>query len=789
MNGTLPSWLEQALGLEQAAVGEGTAWRLQASWPLAPWLSLLLALAAIAWVVSLYQYDAGPGRRWRKGLLIFLRLSALAVVLLMLAGLTLSLERTGLPHLAVIIDDSASMGIVDRYSDESLAAVAAAETQAGGFAEATRLNLAKSVLLRDDAALLRRLEHDYNLRLYLLAGAARLQTGASDQQQQALRDLSASGEATALGRGMRSVLGDLRGTPPAAVVLLTDGVTTEGEPLSDVASYARRRGVPFYVVGLGDDKRMRDLELHDLLVDEVVFVDDIVQFEFTLSGSGYAGKTVPVLLREQGKSEPVARLDVLVEADDQPQKVRVPFRPMEVGEFEYTVEIEPQEGETTTDNNRESRLVSVRREQIRVLLAHAYPNYEFRYLKNMLERDGTIEFHTVLQESDPEYATADKTALRLLPHRREELFAYDVIVLADVNPGFLSSSVLENVAAFVEDKGGGVIMIAGPQFNPQAFAGTPLSRLVPIASRETGAGPWRDGFQVVPTALGLESPPFQLGDSPNETRRIWSELPPLYWFCEATSLRPAARVLAEHPTRVMPDGRRAPLIMLEYVGAGKVLFHAMDETWRWRYQVGDLYFARYWIQSIRYLSRSKLLGKDRSAELSVDRRSYRRGEPVRLRVRFVDERLAPPADDGVAVMIERDGQERRSITLHRDTASQGVFEGLLPQSPEGRFHAWLVAPALEGRAPAVDFQVVAPPGEFERVEMDRAELERAADATRGRLYTLANVRELAATLPTGSQVPIDTLPPIALWNRWPVLVVLLVLLCGEWLLRKRMGHV
>jgi len=33
------------------------------------------------------------------------------------------------------------------------------------------------------------------------------------------------------------------------------------------------------------------------------------------------------------------------------------------------------------------------------------------------------------------------------------------------------------------------------------------------------------------------------------------------------------------------------------------------------------------------------------------------------------------------------------------------------------------------------------------------------------------------------------LPPIALWNRWPVLLVLLVLLCGEWLLRKRMGLV
>ena len=789
MTGTLPAWLERLLGLEQAAAGEGTAWHLQASWPLAPWLTLLLTLGAIAWVVALYQYDAGPGRRWRKMLLIGLRLSAVALVFLMLAGLTLSLERTGLPHLAVIVDDSGSMGIADRYRDEALAQRATEQAKAAGFDEPTRLNVAKSVLLRDNAALLRKIERDYNLRLYLLAGAARLQSGSLDALEQQLRDLAPSGEATALGRGVRSVLADLRGTPPAALVLLTDGVTTEGEPLADVAAYARRRGVPFFVVGLGDEKRVRDLELHDLLVDEVVFVDDIVQFEFTLAGSGYAGQRVPVVLREKGKSEPLARIDVQVAADDQPQKVRVPYRPTEVGEFEYTIEIEPQEGESTNDNNHETRLVSVRREQIRVLLAQAYPNYEFRYLKTMLERDGTIEFHTVLQDSDPEYATADKTALRLLPHRRDELFAYDVIVLADVNPGYLSTGVLESVAAFVEEKGGGVIMVAGPEFNPQAFQGTPLARLVPMQSRAADNGPWRDGFQVVPTALGLDCPAFQLGDTPDETRRIWSKLPPLYWFCEATRLRPAARVLAEHPTRVMPNGRRAPLITLEYVGAGKVLFHAIDETWRWRYQVGDLYFARYWIQSIRYLSRSKLLGKDRSAELSVDRRSYRRGEPVRLRVRFVDERLAPPADDGVAVMVERDGQERRSVTLHRDAASQGVFEGLLPQAPEGRFHAWLVAPAFEGRAPAVDFQVVAPPGEFERIEMDRPELERAADATRGRLYTLANLRELAAALPAGQQVPIDTLPPISLWNRWPVLVVLLVLLCGEWLLRKRMGLV
>ncbi len=81
---------------------------------------------------------------------------------------------------------------------------------------------------------------------------------------------------------------------------------------------------------------------------------------------------------------------------------------------------------------------------------------------------------------------------------------------------------------------------------------------------------------------------------------------------------------------------------MHYVGSGKVIFHATDETWRWRFRVGDVFFARYWVQTIRYLSRSKLLGKDRSAELTVDRREYRRGEPVRVRVRFLDDRQAPP---------------------------------------------------------------------------------------------------------------------------------------------------
>ena len=395
--------------------------------------------------------------------------------------------------------------------------------------------------------------------------------------------------------------------------------------------YARRRGVPLFPIGLGSDQPVRDLKLSDLLVDDVVFVDDVVNFECKLTATGFEGRKVPVVLREKDKPAVLAKVEVTVGPDGQPQPVRIPFRPTQVGQFEFVVEAEPQPGELQTENNRQTRTVEVRKEKIRVLLVQAYPSFEFRYLRNMLQRDETIALHTVLQEADLEHAEQDASALRVFPLRREELFAYDVVIFGDVNPALLSTAALQNLADFVDQpaKGGALVLIAGPSYMPAAYRETPLARLLPFApasvrrpislgeGRETnlpspfgrgagGEGVLREGFVVQPTDLGLASPAMQLGDTPEETREIWRNLAPLYWLLELPELKPGVRVLAEHPTRVGPDGRHLPVFCLQYVGAGKVLFHATDETWRWRYRVGDRYFARYWVQTIRYLCRAKL---------------------------------------------------------------------------------------------------------------------------------------------------------------------------------------
>lgn len=791
MKGILPTWIAHLVGVDTADSGEGTAWALDYTWSWAPWVTLLLVVAVAAFVAFCYVREGGSaGRVARVGLTI-MRLTAFAIVLFMIAQFVLSLKRTGLPYLVVAIDDSASMNIADRYDDEQLRSLIAERIKAAGFDKPTRLNLAKSLLLEDDGALLYDIQDRYKLRLYFVSDAARGQSGDVGELQKEIRALEPTGVSSRLGLGVRSILNDLRGTPPTAIILLTDGVNTEGEALSEAATLARRKGVPLFAVALGDDRPVRDLELTDLLVDEVVFVDDVVNFEFKLSGPGLPGRKVEVVLKEKNKAEPLARTTVTIGENGQPQKVRLPYRPTKVGDFDYVIEVQNLPEEIRADNNRQERLVSVRKEQIRVLLVQSYPSYEFRYLKHLLERDGTVELKTFLQDADPGYTETDKSALRAFPVRRDDLFAYDVLIFGDVDPTFLGASVMDNIAAFVTEKGGGMVVISGPRYTPAEYGGSPLAKLMPVelegVARTRPATTAGDAFQVQPTELGLVSPTMQLGDTPEQTREIWAKLPPLYWMFESSQLKPGARVLAEHPVRTGSDGQRLPIICLQYVGAGKVLFHAVDETWRWRYRVGDVFFARYWVQTIRYLSRSKLLGKDRSAELTTDRREYRQGEPVRLRVRFIDERLAPAGEDGVTLVVEQEGEQNRRLTLQRTTSNRGVFEGVLSDAPQGRFHAWLASPTLEGSAPSADFLVAAPPGEFERVQMDASELKRASGDTKGRFYTIATASKLRGDLPEGRQVPIESLPPIALWNQWPLLFVLLSLLVGEWFIRKRKG--
>ncbi len=779
------------------------------SWPWSPAVTVLLLVAAGSLVLALYGRERGAGGRPLKAVLAGLRLALIALVTFMMYGWMLHRHRTDLPDLVVLIDDSQSMGLEDHYDDPARRSQLEKRLRALDLSGLTRLKLAQLLLLEQDGQLVRQLAGHYNVKVYLVGGSARslapaesdaAATPAARAWEPVFRGLEPRETSSRLGKGLRDVLESQRGRPTAAVILLTDGVTTEGKTIGEVADYARRKAIPLFLVGLGNDQPPRDLRLDDLLVDETVFVGDQVNFDFRLTASGFEGRKVLVRLkRADGSGAVLAEEAVPAGPDGEPRSVRLSHRPEQQGDFEYRVEAETLEGEASAENNALTRLVKVRDETLRVLLVQEGPSYEFRFLKSMLGRarkrqsgERSIELATVLQEADLEYAESDETALRVFPVGREELFRYDVLIFGDANPSFLSRTVLENIVAFVEQRGGGLVVIAGPRHTPLAYRDTPLARLLPV-DIETAAVPPRGAklnkpAPIQPTKLGLATPQLQLESTLGGTLQAWREMPGFYWLMEAPDVKPGTRVLAVDPTRTAVSGENLPVICMQFVGAGKVILHATDESYRWsRHPAGEQYYARYWTQTIRYLSRAKLLEGSRAAELTSDRLEYRRGDPVRIRVRFFDDRLAPEQDDAVRVVLEQDSAGRREISLHRDAATRGIFEGTIGNLGEGRYRAWIAAPTLDGRPPSQVFTVTAPPGEMARLQMDAADLQMAAKISQGRFYTLDRAGRLLEDLPRGRQVRIESLPPQPIWNSAFLAALFVLLITSEWLLRKRAG--
>ncbi len=805
----LQQFLAWYLGLKAPVPGEGTAWRLDWLVPGPAWLIAIGSVGLLTLVVWVYLRDGASLSGRQRGVLVVLRLAVFSLVVAMLTELSLTVERTGLPSVAVMVDVSASMSLRDQYPSGSQAARMASGLVQTPGRDGHRLALAQEVLTRNGGQFLTELEREHQVRLYRFADTASpleqidlaeqpssmvLPAGAEPPLDAVLAEilaLHADGDQTRPAPAVKKVLSDLRGTPPAALILFTDGVASvsDADKLSTIADAVRRKGIQLHVVGLGSDDAAKDVQLFDTLVDEVAFVGDPMLFAAKVKSFGYAGRKLTLRLRQEGNSTPLTSQEITAPADGQTVKVELSYSSPTAGEFDFALEVVPLSDETNKLNNLETRHVSVREEKIRVLLADGLPRYEFRYLKQLLERDKSIELSTLLQDADLEYAQEDRTAIQHFPVKREDLARFDVLILGDVSPTLLGPAVMESVRDFVREKGGSVVFIAGPQSNPLAFGGTPLEVLLPFSVAEVKPPATEvsasDSFHPALTIEGQKGNSlFRLGDTEADSLRIWNGLPNLFWLVEIPKIKPGVRVFAEHPLKSGTNGR-LPVITMQQVGGGKVLFHATDETWRWRFRTGDLHYGRYWIQAVRYLSRGRLIGKDRTAELSVDQLVYQRGQPVTVRVRFVDEKFLPTDASGVTVVIDRKGEGRQSVTLTRLREAPTLFEAQLPRLAEGTYHASITQPAFKEAPPATDFRVEAPQRELQRRGMDKSDLQLAAKQSHGRFYTLEDVDQLPSEIPRGIPVPLQTEDPIPLWNRWEVLSLLVTLLTGEWLLRKR----
>ncbi len=784
--------------------GEGLTWRLQYEWGWSLGATMLLLLILEGLFVMLYLRERRRASFLTHFALAQLRFLSLAVVFFMSSKAALSFFRTGLPYLPVIVDDSLSMTAVDSYGSASEELLRAKLVISEGEA-ISRWGVVQRLFAQGSGQWWQRLRRGYRPRLHLLSrlGAG---NGLSEVDPfQLIATTQPSAPSTELGGAIRQILDSYAGMPPAAIVLVTDGINTDGPGLEEAARWSLARQVPLFFVVVGEETSAPDVELRDLTVEDALFIGDLAVFSCTVAARGLKGQKLVVALREGGSQQVLHSVEVVPSEDRFQRTVQLSYRPGRVGKYRFRVEVDPHPQEIDTENNRLERLVTVTDEKVRVLLASVGPSYEFRFLASLLGRERTMEVRTFLQEADLGHADQDPTAIQSFPVRREDLAWFDVIILMDTDPNLLGNVVLENLANYVDPQGtsekgtawpeegaraGNLVIVAGPRHLPRRLSRTPLERILPVQLVSTPEGETVDRtlgwFRPRPTPMGHFFPGLLLADSPAESEALWNRLPPFYWYAVLGSPKAGARVLLEHPNVQGADGRPMPLVVFHYVGQGTVMIHAFDETWRWRWRVGDLFFARYWLQTLRFLARGRLGARDKRPIVSADRREYRFGEPVVIRLQF-PEGAALPSDEGVYVLVRTGDQKPQRVNLSRSSRALNIFEGVLTHPQVGQHEVWYPQPGHEDSTVSAQFRVLPPASEFARLEADFQAMRQAAERTGGMVLRPWEVAQLPEVLPQGPSLPIEALPSRPIWNWWPIVLLLVALLSVEWMLRKLMG--
>jgi uncharacterized membrane protein len=785
--------------------------------------NLTLGALVLLLVVKNYSF-AGPFNAVRMGLGVTrLLLFGLILFLLNKPAVTVIQSEIEPSVLAILIDDSASMRVPDVINPSAVQNVFL-----------SRLSAVRSLLTSGNGAVLKQLAARHNLRLYKFdrdaISIASVQSpppeiGRTEGQRglnhtspvaanqgiaaavAAVRDITSVGDSTQVLPSILTVLRDLQGQRVAGVVLLTDGRDTPARNIAEELDALRDFGVKVFPIAVGSDREPKNIQVQSIELDDVAFKGDIVNVKAMVRVTGYEpnhavhlmlrdNTTKNILLGREGKpAEVTIRL-----LDDKPVPVELQWQPTEVGNKQIEFVADRQAGELDETDNARQAMVSVLDAKITVLFVDGYPRWDYRYLKNALMRDKTVEVSCLLasadfsflQEGNKPLPSAGANIAGHFPDTLEQLMQYDVIVLGDVDPHYFSDNQLQLINEFV-DRGGGFEMVAGERFAPQAYRNTAIEPLLPISLTHVETTdptlPITRGYRPMITKVGDTTTLFRFfADQGKNTEFIAHQIPEQFWYCRGVTAKPGVgEVLAEHPTDLGPDGHKAPLLVAGRYG-GRTLFSAMDDSWRWRFYTDEPVFDTYWVQQLRYLARNRKIGQ-RRLTFTTFQPVYELGGQVRLSLRVIDPGLSRQLPDQLRVEVrDAGGRLNRMENLVRQDGSGETFAGSYTADTVGKFTVHL-PPIVSGvELLEVPVEVTLPGLELNDPRVDRLQLSRLAAQTLGKPIELTEAsRELAEIPSVKREEPKPLNEP--LWNAPIVMAVFVLLIAGEWVVRKLNGMV
>ena len=440
----LVRWL---LGLQSVPSGAPDV-RFAWEHPVSPasWVVIVGAAVLVGWL-SYRRMEIGRARRRS---LVALRSAVIVLLAMLLAGPLLEVPRESIEPDAVIVlaDRSRSMEVEDlvgpggsmQSRDAALRSLAMAPTPFDAIGA------------------------EHRVQWYGFSDA--LAPLARDAGGVAVGD--AVGDRSLLALAIDQALLRSAGRPVSAIVLLTDGRTTD-PPDRTLLRRLQAEGIAVSAVALGADAAMGDSSVAEIHAPRRAFSKDLVPVEAVVERRGPARtRALRVELVDTGTGTVIDRAELPpsnVEGDTpRLDTVQLVASPASTGDARWEVRVS--ESEAARDllpaNDRRAVPITLVDRPMRVLYVDGYPRWEYRYLKNLLQRERTIESSVMLLSADRDFAQEGNTPIARLPRTREEFERYDLIVLGDLPATFFTGEQLTEMRRAVAERGTGLAWIGLP---------------------------------------------------------------------------------------------------------------------------------------------------------------------------------------------------------------------------------------------------------------------------------------------------------------------------------------
>lgn len=424
---------------------------------------------------------------------------------------------------------------------------------------------------------------------------------------------------------------------------------------------------------------------------------------------------------------------------------------------------------------------------------------------------------------------------------KEEFFKlnYDVIILGDIDPAseFWRFEYWDWIEEWVSRQRGGLILLAGSAHNPRSYVNNekarslfPVELDLPTNYDEMVKTSVLKYWRLTPAGRAHEV--HRLSSNPERNDELWGsvregvfaagQLKGLYWYQPTGGIKPAPAVALSRVTRDGPiTGEGDVLTAAMPYGNGMTFYCGSDDTWLWRQYVGDYYFYRFWQNSIRFVASRRLAGKQQRVDVYTDKTKYQVSEDVKIYVELLGDiygevvqnqlkelKELPNTDEDadirkVIVEVQARSQGRltsRRVVLREVSWSPNLFEGIVEANEPGQFDVWVRGYEESRKAPH-RYSVIAPVAELRNLTLDFNGLKQRAtklppehaeiDYQDGkRVYLMTDAGDAAFEV-RERQNEIKGITALV-WDRNEekfglrslLLLLLILLLAGEWLTRK-----